>query len=547
MIPRVTAFTLLALLASVVFPPSKHKPKHVVAEIDALRANGKAAIADRVAAEINVEKGELVAVHDFPTFKPATNGRVIVGRVVVTDAKRDPRDVMAQMEIFPEGWFVEGIADAEVPVGFRLEGYEPVDLLVGKAGEPGDMVWVGEIRLVPLAPTSAWSIPVKVMVDRGNPPTAEIAATVQAHDRPNTTTGGSEPRPSWNETPLRATARPGKETRIEGAVPSRYWVRASAPGYRDASTYVDPRPHGVVTLTLVALDGDEDGIIDIDDKCPADPESRNGRDDHDGCPEQISARTDPTVAIDEDVAWLMKTLGRAMTFSDTAAEDHWKHGRIESRIDYSGSVTRPDGCTLRITGSALFVPHWSSHAKVEARQQECTVNLADVQKVTITAGSRHFPESYGVYLPWTTGTRSQLSFAGCVIDIAPKHDTTSKRIAAAVEWMSTVCRDIASTPAVPVTRDDGERRALASAALARGDCRLAAAALEQVSPQTRDDLGWILLAAKAHACGGSAETALAYYRAAKAKDPTVKVDAEIGDLLLKISQTKAVDRWWLRD
>ena len=32
-------------------------------------------------------------------------------------------------------------------------------------------------------------------------------------------------------------------------------------------------------------DNDQDGILDIDDRCPADPESKNGRQDEDGCPE----------------------------------------------------------------------------------------------------------------------------------------------------------------------------------------------------------------------------------------------------------------------
>ncbi len=32
-------------------------------------------------------------------------------------------------------------------------------------------------------------------------------------------------------------------------------------------------------------DNDQDGILDIDDKCPAEPESKNGRQDEDGCPD----------------------------------------------------------------------------------------------------------------------------------------------------------------------------------------------------------------------------------------------------------------------
>jgi hypothetical protein len=32
-------------------------------------------------------------------------------------------------------------------------------------------------------------------------------------------------------------------------------------------------------------DNDRDGIRDVDDKCPAEPESKNGRQDEDGCPD----------------------------------------------------------------------------------------------------------------------------------------------------------------------------------------------------------------------------------------------------------------------
>lgn len=32
-------------------------------------------------------------------------------------------------------------------------------------------------------------------------------------------------------------------------------------------------------------DNDRDGVRDVDDKCPAQPESKNGRQDEDGCPD----------------------------------------------------------------------------------------------------------------------------------------------------------------------------------------------------------------------------------------------------------------------
>src|SRR6185436_6241873 len=43
-------------------------------------------------------------------------------------------------------------------------------------------------------------------------------------------------------------------------------------GFQDADGCPDP-------------DNDQDGILDVDDKCPNNPENMNGVEDHDGCPE----------------------------------------------------------------------------------------------------------------------------------------------------------------------------------------------------------------------------------------------------------------------
>jgi hypothetical protein len=48
------------------------------------------------------------------------------------------------------------------------------------------------------------------------------------------------------------------------------------PEYRDGMQDEDGCPEA---------DNDQDGILDINDRCPNQPESKNGRQDEDGCPE----------------------------------------------------------------------------------------------------------------------------------------------------------------------------------------------------------------------------------------------------------------------
>ncbi len=78
---------------------------------------------------------------------PDRGGHVIVGRVV-GEGLDDASTVVAQMRVHPEGNFVSSVGTSGRPVGFRKQGYLPVDIT--PKGEPGSVEDVGEVRLEPL-------------------------------------------------------------------------------------------------------------------------------------------------------------------------------------------------------------------------------------------------------------------------------------------------------------------------------------------------------------------------------------------------------------
>lgn len=87
-------------------------------------------------------------------------GHIAVGRLVPADGKFDPREVLAQMTILPEGYFAADVADLQRPIGFRAYGYEALD--VPLAGLAGDVVGLGTIPLKPVEPTAGLKAKVKL-------------------------------------------------------------------------------------------------------------------------------------------------------------------------------------------------------------------------------------------------------------------------------------------------------------------------------------------------------------------------------------------------
>ncbi len=131
--------------ATVVNPPSDQRENVILAQIDNIRLLHSDQLAAALEKRLDAERAELAT-----TVTSSPNGRVIVGRVVVVGGAIDPREVKAQMPIYEDGWFVEAISDAGKPVEFRLEGYKPVDVMVGNVGKRGSLVWIGTVGMAPL-------------------------------------------------------------------------------------------------------------------------------------------------------------------------------------------------------------------------------------------------------------------------------------------------------------------------------------------------------------------------------------------------------------
>jgi WD40 repeat protein len=124
--------------------PSRQLPASVVALLGDLRNEGKSKLAEDLIHEIHQAQD---AVAGFQKNFPDREAHVIVGRVVgkeLNDASR----VAAQMSVHSEGYFVGPVGASGRPVGFRAQGYLPVEIT--PQGQDGTVEDVGVVRLEPV-------------------------------------------------------------------------------------------------------------------------------------------------------------------------------------------------------------------------------------------------------------------------------------------------------------------------------------------------------------------------------------------------------------
>lgn len=90
--------------------------------------------------------------------------------------------------------------------------------------------------------------------------------------------------------PLPSAAAPPGQPPVVSAPASAAPVVAPAPA-RPAAPAPPPKPTPwYVQILLPTLDRDGDGVIDSQDRCPSEMETRNGFQDADGCPDQLPAQ-----------------------------------------------------------------------------------------------------------------------------------------------------------------------------------------------------------------------------------------------------------------
>lgn len=106
-----------------------------LALLEQLRSNQKTPIADALLVQIENAQRDL---------RIKKGAHIIIGQVVVEGGK-DPRMVQPQMHVLEEGYFAGAVAQAGKPVGFRLHGYEPVDII--PMGEAGSIEHIGVVNL----------------------------------------------------------------------------------------------------------------------------------------------------------------------------------------------------------------------------------------------------------------------------------------------------------------------------------------------------------------------------------------------------------------
>ncbi len=170
----------------------------------------------------------LVFIVRSPSFvKQSKKGSVVVGRLVAEDGKADLEDVMAQMPIFPDGWFATDIGDFDHPLSFRTPGYAPLD--VPLSGKSGDLVSIGKCVLKPVGKEDAAALKGTVVLDGEKTP-EDATVTLSLSIGPiNTATGGYSPRAHWPQGVKHPVSKTG-EFEVEGLSPLTYHLNVTAEG-----------------------------------------------------------------------------------------------------------------------------------------------------------------------------------------------------------------------------------------------------------------------------------------------------------------------------
>jgi len=181
-------------------------------------------------------------------------GHVIVGRVVL-DGAGDVRDVKAQMEILPEGYFAGPTRDLVRPVGFRMHQYAPYDLqLKGmKKNKKRDLVDVGTIHMKPLNKDKLVDFNAKVALEEGGD-SLQASILLSVRNGPvNTPSNGTEPRRYWSE-PIKIALQGNGLAKASGFSPINYWCVVKAPDYLKKSFEIEFKEGQTLDLGTITIE-----------------------------------------------------------------------------------------------------------------------------------------------------------------------------------------------------------------------------------------------------------------------------------------------------
>ncbi|HIJ52520.1 MAG TPA: hypothetical protein HPP66_05125 [Planctomycetes bacterium] len=181
-------------------------------------------------------------------------GHIIVGRVVL-DGDGYVRDVKAQMDILPEGYFAGPTKDLFRPVGFRMHQYAPYDLqLKGmKKDKKRDLVDVGTIHIKPLNKDKLVDFTAKVGLEEGGD-LSQASILLSVRDGPiNTPSNGTEPRRYWPE-PIKIAVQGNGLAKASGFSPINYWCIVKAPDYLKKSFMIEFKERQTLDLGTITLE-----------------------------------------------------------------------------------------------------------------------------------------------------------------------------------------------------------------------------------------------------------------------------------------------------
>jgi hypothetical protein len=184
------------------------------------------------------------------TVERYQTGHVVVGRVVL-DGSGDPRDVIAQMEILPGGYFAGETKDLRRPISFRMHQYAPLD--VELKGLSGDMVDIGTIHMRQLPTEELASLKGRIELEGCDSAAAASVTLSVARGPVNTPHNGSAPRKHW-PSPIKADSRSDGTVTASGFSPMEYYCTVTAPGYVKQSFPVTFKPGKVFDLGTIKLE-----------------------------------------------------------------------------------------------------------------------------------------------------------------------------------------------------------------------------------------------------------------------------------------------------
>jgi hypothetical protein len=220
-------------------------PATIEGLLSSLRDACKSQLADELTREIDQARADVAL---YQKSNPARAGHVIVGRIV-GDGLDDASQVISQMPIHAEGYFVGAVGASGRPVGFRKQGYLPRD--VTPTGASGSVEDVGELRLVPLTDATRAGLKGKLALD-GTTRIAGATSKLIVLTQPiNTPSGGYRPR--VNDSREIALADSG-EFSASGLSPFAYVIRFEAPGHVATYRSISPKPGEALDLGTITLE-----------------------------------------------------------------------------------------------------------------------------------------------------------------------------------------------------------------------------------------------------------------------------------------------------